>query len=111
MKKKTRTKDAVAILDKMIGDDVELRALIEDEVSNLEIAQLVYDARKQAGLTQQKFAKLVGTTQPVIARLENADYRGHSLKMLGRIAAALGRDLKIRFVPRAVRGRARHRSR
>ena len=35
---------------------------------------------------QKKLAKLVGTTQSVIARLEDADYQGHSLNMLGRIA-------------------------
>jgi len=101
MKKRSRTTDAVAILDKMIGDDPAQRALIEDEVANLRIAQLVYDARTRAGLTQMQLAKLVGTTQPVIARLEDADYRGHSLRMLRRIATALKKDLEIRFVPRA----------
>lgn len=100
MKKKHKTKDAVAILDKMIGRDAKQRALIEDEVSNLEIAQLVYDARTRAGLTQQKLAKLAGTTQPVIARLEGADYRGHSLGMLQRIAAAVGCDVELRFARR-----------
>jgi ribosome-binding protein aMBF1 (putative translation factor) len=101
MRKKSRTKDAVAIIDKLIGDD--LRALVDEEVSNLEIAQLVYDARTRAGLTQQQLARLVGTTQPVIARLESADYRGHSLRMLRRIAVALGHDLEIRFVPHSAR--------
>lgn len=101
MKKRSRTRDAVAILDRMIGGDPRQRALLEEEMSNLEIAQLVYDARTHAGFTQQQLAKLVGTTQPVIARLEDADYRGHSLRMLRRIAAALKKDLEIRFVPRA----------
>jgi DNA-binding XRE family transcriptional regulator len=101
MKRRSRTRDAVAILDKMIGDDPRERALIAEERSNLDIAQLVYDARTRAGLTQQQLAKLVGTTQPVIARLEDADYRGHSLRMLRRIAAALKKDVEIRFVPRA----------
>jgi len=80
--------------------DPKMRALIEEETVNLKIAQLVYDARTHAGLTQLQLAKLVGTTQPVIARLEDADYRGHSLRMLRRIAAALKKDVEIRFVPR-----------
>ena len=101
MKRKThpRLVDAGPILDRMLADP-EFRALVDDETLNLEIAQLVYDARAHAGLTQQQLAKLVGTTQPVIARLEDADYRGHSLRMLRRIAAALKKDLEIRFVPR-----------
>ena len=101
MTKKSRTKDAVAILEKMIGRDPKELARIEEEEANLDIAQLVYDARTHAGLTQAQLAKRVGTTQPVIARLEDADYRGHSLRMLRRIAAALKKDVEIRFVPRA----------
>jgi hypothetical protein len=36
----------------------------------------------------------------VIARLEDAEYEGHSLTMLRRIAEALGKQLDVRFVPR-----------
>jgi transcriptional regulator with XRE-family HTH domain len=49
-------------------------------------------------LSQRELAKRVGTTASVICRLEDADYRGHSLAMLRRIAAALDRRLEIRFV-------------
>ena len=41
-------------------------------------------------ITQRQLAKKVGTTASVICRLEDADYQGHSLAMLRRIAAALG---------------------
>jgi hypothetical protein len=34
-------------------------------------------------------ADLIGTKQPVVACLEDADYPGHFLSMLQRIAAAL----------------------
>jgi transcriptional regulator with XRE-family HTH domain len=60
---------------------------------------MIYNARTLAGLTQQQLAELVGTKQPVIARLEDADYEGHSLAVLQRIAAALGMRVEIRFVP------------
>lgn len=39
-----------------------------------------------------------GSTQSVIARLEDADYGGHSLTMLRRIAEAIGYDVEVRFV-------------
>ena len=39
-----------------------------------------------------------------MARLEDADYDGHSLTMLQRIAEALGQRLEVRFV-QARRGR------
>ena len=47
----------------------------------------------------ERLAKLIGTTASVICRLEDADYKGHSLVMLNRIAAALNRRVEIRFVP------------
>lgn len=65
----------------------------------MDVAQRIYDLREQAGLSQRALAKLVGTTASVICRLEDADYEGHSLAMLNRIAAALNRRIEIRFVP------------
>jgi transcriptional regulator with XRE-family HTH domain len=85
-------------LDRMIGDDPKLRAMIDEEMLNAEIASLVHNARTAAGLTQAQLARLVRTSQPAIARLEDSDYRGHSLSMLRKIAAALGRRLEVRLV-------------
>ncbi len=90
-----KTKNAVEILDRKMRGDAALRRLVEAERVNADIAQMIYDARTRAGLTQQELARLVGTKQPVIARLEDADYDGHSLKMLQRIATALNRSLRV----------------
>jgi ribosome-binding protein aMBF1 (putative translation factor) len=96
---KKKTADALTILDRMIGGDDELRQQIDQEYINAKIAQLIYEARTKARLTQQQLAERVGTQQPVIARLEDGDYRGHSLTMLHRIARALGRELIVQFSP------------
>jgi ribosome-binding protein aMBF1 (putative translation factor) len=64
-----------------------------------EIASKIYELRQQAGLTQKQLAKRIGTTQSVISRLEDADYKGHSLEMLRRIAVALHCRLEIGIVP------------
>lgn len=81
-----------------MGADKELRDLIAAETVNASVARMIYDARNKAGVTQKELAKLVGTTQSVIARLEDADYEGHSLNMLNRIAAALNTTVDIRLV-------------
>jgi len=94
-----KTKNALKILDRITGDDLELRELIEEETINAQVARMIYEARTQASLTQQELARLVGTKQPVIARLEDADYDGHSLSMLQRIATALNQRLEIHLVP------------
>ncbi|WP_373525363.1 multiprotein-bridging factor 1 family protein [Nostoc sp.] len=61
------------------------------------MAQLIYEARTSSGLTQKQLAELVGTKQPVIARLEDADYEGHSLSMLQKIAHALNQRVVIQL--------------
>lgn len=94
-----KTSDAVKILDRLIGDDPKLRRRVEAAKLSMRVAQMIYDARAAAGLTQAELAELVGTTQSVISRLEDADYEGHSLSMLQRIADALHRRVEIRFVP------------
>jgi len=76
----------------------QLRQLANDAVVNAEVAQLIHDVRTKAKLTQKQLAEIVGTTQSVIARLEDADYEGHSLSMLQRIAASVSKRLEVRFV-------------
>jgi ribosome-binding protein aMBF1 (putative translation factor) len=93
-----KTSDAVKILDRMAGDSPELARLTEEARVNAKVAQMIYDARQKAGLSQAELAERVGTKQGVISRLEDADYEGHSLSMLLRVAAALGKQVSIEFM-------------
>ncbi|MHC4492734.1 MAG: helix-turn-helix transcriptional regulator [Planctomycetota bacterium] len=96
-----RARNALEIVDRLlIAGDKNRRARIDNDVMNCEVAALIFAARRRARLTQQQLADLVGTSQPTIARLEDADYDGHSLTMLPRIATALGQTLELRFVPK-----------
>jgi ribosome-binding protein aMBF1 (putative translation factor) len=104
-KKRRATTDAVEILHRRyIAGRPEQEAALENARLNAAIAQEIYDLRTKAGLTQKQLADLVGTAHSVISRLEDADYEGHSLRMLQRISAALNRRIEVRFVPVA-RGR------
>ena len=94
-----KTRDANRILNDVTGNDEELQQMIADETVNAEVARLIYKVRKAAGLTQTELAELIGSKQPVIARLEDADYEGHSLTMLQRIAISLNQRIEINFVP------------
>ena len=95
-----QTSDAVEILRRRIyeGKPAWLKNL-EEARANEEIARKIQKLRAAAGLTQTQLAKLVGTTASVICRLEDAEYEGHSLAMLRRIAGALNQRVEIRFVP------------
>jgi DNA-binding XRE family transcriptional regulator len=94
-----RTSDALALVEKLTGKSQEMADLVELEQANLDIARQIYELRTKAKLTQAELARKVGTTQSVISRLEDADYDGHSLEMLRRIAAALEKRVEIRFLP------------
>lgn len=93
-----KTTDAVQILNRKFGNDAETRQKIAEESTNIQVSELIYKARTQKGLTQKQLADLIGTKQPVIARLEDADYDGHSLKMLQKIAVALNQKISIHFI-------------
>src|SRR5271157_2246537 len=73
-------------------------AELAEAEANDTVARKIYALRKRADLTQQQLAKLVGTTTSVICRLEDADYQGHSLAMLKRVANALNKRVELRFV-------------
>jgi transcriptional regulator with XRE-family HTH domain len=96
MDKRKKTSKAFDILHRRyIGEHAERRASFEAERVNAEVARTIYDLRKEAGLSQKELADLIGTTQSVISRLEDADYEGHSLSMLSRIAKALNQRLQV----------------
>jgi DNA-binding XRE family transcriptional regulator len=106
MRQKKTTTDAVEIIHKRFFEGKPERlAELEKIRADDAVARKIYDLRTKAGLSQRALAKLVGTTASAICRLEDADYEGHSLAMMNRIAAALNRRVEIRFVP--LKGRAK----
>jgi ribosome-binding protein aMBF1 (putative translation factor) len=88
------------LYEELVGDDPQKQADYEEALVNVKAAQLLYDMRTTAGLSQRDLAKRVGTTASVICRLEDADYSGHTLQMLNRIASALGRRIELHAVPK-----------
>jgi transcriptional regulator with XRE-family HTH domain len=94
-----KSNDALEILARMTKDDLEVQVILEESSLNAKIAQMIYEARTRAGLTQKQLADRIGTQQSVISRLEDADYDGHSLSMLQSIARALNQRLELNLVP------------
>ena len=97
--KQFHTPTAEFLFNRYLAGDPQREQAYEEEVVNAEIARKIYQLRTKAGLTQQELAQRVGTSKSAICRLEDADYDGHSLTMLKRIAAALGKRVEIRFLP------------
>src|SRR5260221_5039683 len=111
MKKSSKiTTDGLEILrQRYVQGKPKREAALRQVESDLAVAQQIYDLRLQAGYSQRELAKLVGTTASVICQLEDADYRGHSLRMLHRVASALQQRVVVRFEP--IHGSKRSQSR
>ena len=102
MNDRRKTSDAIGILHRRyVGDDAQRKASLERERVNAEVARTIYELREQAGLSQKELAERVDTTQSVISRLEDADYEGHSLSMLNRIAKVLNQEIQVVMRPKA----------
>lgn len=94
-------KNIADAIRKRMARDPDLAEGVENALFGFNVSEEVFRIRTALGLTQAELAQKVGTQQSVIARLENADYDGHSLKLLRRIADATGSRLEVRFVPQA----------
>ena len=98
-RRKKTTTNAIDIIDRRFFSTKKAQAELEEARASAQVARQIYALRTEAGLSQRQLAKIVGTTASVICRLEDDDYRGHSLAMLRRVAAAMDKRIEIRFVP------------
>lgn len=63
-----------------------------------DLIQAMIDARISQNITQKELSEITGITQADISRIENGT-RNPSLAMVKRIAAGLGMQLRLEFVP------------
>jgi len=98
-KRKFNSAAVQELYDEVVGSNPSAQDEFEQELVNIEVAQLIHDMRTRAGLSQRALAKKVGTSASAINRLESDDYQGHTIAMVRRIATALNRRLELRAVP------------
>jgi len=82
-----------------IGPDVlyEFSNPLKNDISS-RIGQMIREARKRSGLTQQQLASKSGTTRNYISRIEN-DHSGIELDTLRKIIEiGLGKKMELRIV-------------
>jgi ribosome-binding protein aMBF1 (putative translation factor) len=84
-----------ATIERRVRRSATYRKTFARTLHQIGLAILVREMREDAGLAQTELGKKMGTTQSVIARLEDDEYTGQSLTMLEGIAAACGVALKL----------------
>lgn len=96
---KRKKDDLDKLTEKILKEDPSFQEQLDKAGRAWDIAFQMYDLRKKTRLTQTELAKLVGTKQSNIARIESADYTGYTLKTLEKVANALKARLEIKIVP------------
>jgi DNA-binding Xre family transcriptional regulator len=95
------------IIPESVGQHIEeqykksaaFRKAYNEEVMLLKIAYKIAQLRKQRHLTQGELARMIGTTQQNISRLEDSENTKVSLHTLARLAVALKARLSVDLVP------------
>lgn len=80
----------------------EVRAEYDALQPEYDLIQALIEARTSQNITQKELSDRIGITQADISRIENGT-RNPSLAMVKRIAAGLGMQLKLEFVPTSVK--------
>lgn len=89
-----RELEAAALAAMTPDERARFEAALEEEEARLRIAEIVYQARSAAGLTQTALAERIGSKQSVISAIENGSQMP-TIPTLRRIARAVDRTLNI----------------
>ena len=88
-------------VDEELDADPRLARAVEDLVVEMKLEQQIVALREKRGLSQRQLAKLLGTSQPYVAKLESGRVKNLGVKTLVKCAQALGASVSIRMAPLA----------
>jgi transcriptional regulator with XRE-family HTH domain len=86
-------------VDDELEADPRLARAVEDLLVDMKLEQQIVALRERRGLTQRQLAKLIGTSQPYVAKLESGRVKNLGVKTLVKCARALGASVSIRMDP------------
>ena len=84
-------------IDGQLEADPSFAQEVNDLVNEMKLEQEIVALREKRGITQRQLAKLLGTTQPYVAKLESGRIKNVGVKTLVKCARALGGSVTIRI--------------
>jgi DNA-binding XRE family transcriptional regulator len=97
MSGKQSTTSFMGWIDEQLDRDPKLRQEVDEALNAMRLEQDLIALREQCGLSQSQLAKLVGVSQPAIAKIESGKIKNLQLKTLLRTAKAMGATVKIQL--------------
>lgn len=95
-------------IDGQLEADPRLARKVDDLVNKMKLEQELTRLREKRGLSQRQLAKLLGTSQPYVAKIESGRIKNLGVNTLVKYARALGGSVTIKIEPdkRAVAARS-----
>jgi len=100
-------------VDAQLGADPCLAEDVDALIAEMKLEQELVALREKRGISQRQLAKLLGTSQPYVAKLESGRVKNLGVRTLVKCARALGASVTIRIasIPRFARSRSGRRRR
>jgi DNA-binding XRE family transcriptional regulator len=77
-------------LDRELGRDRQFRRQVEETLDQMRIQQDLATLRQRRNVSQRQLARILGVSQPAIAKIESGKVKNLELRTLVRYAVALG---------------------
>ncbi len=82
-------------IDSELRSDAELRREVEETLNQMRIEQDLATLRERRQMSQSQLARLLGVSQPAIAKLESGKAKNLELRTLVRYATVLGARVRV----------------
>jgi len=83
-----------------IESNPKLARDVDEILNEMRLEQELVSLREKRGLSQRDFAKLLGASQPYVAKLESGKVKNLGVRTLVKCATALGGSVTLRIEPR-----------
>jgi len=99
-KKSAMRSGTQVLFNRLYRGKPERLAALKRTREELALGRKIRAMREAKNLSQAQLAKALGTQAPAISRIEDADYDGHSLRILRKIADFFGQNVVVSFEPK-----------
>jgi predicted XRE-type DNA-binding protein len=97
-------------IDGELKSDKAFARRVDELVNEMKIEQELVALRERRGISQRAAAKLIGASQPFVAKLESGRVKNLGVKTLVKYATALGGKLTLRIDPARAGSKASRRT-
>ena len=92
---KTQKSPFMGWLKEQVDRNPQVRKMADEMLNEMRVEQDLAALREERGISQSQLAKLLGVSQPAIAKIESGKVKNLTLKTLVRYATALGGEVKV----------------